>query len=529
MSERLDKVKLVKRRRWERQDPMDNIGVSTYALIKDAIKEGKKELAKDLTDYLYFWEIKFVLDANIDLVGGFPQFFMTHYGEDRLYDTYREMLLRCRGLASWPVPPVKKRDITPFEWSMDYAARMVRLHRMGKNDGTGGFNLEEYDDRYEVVWDPCYTGGRTRRGDPIAYTAPHIAPPFNYTVNKVPHTWTGGKTGMTGYCIHCYLLHELLDIEQTGYLGQWIVGYPEDPWKPCPYIVYKDADWIPEECYNRIGKTKPKVKSTAPKPKDPKLLKVTHSDELGRRWTNTVPLLKKAIDAGNKEEALKLIDELDAERRIHRYPLTWNWVWLDIIAERYGYNELYHALRSLYSRMEPPLAPDEPKPAKDSIPSAEERARKAALWGRGDRSGPDESSVRIIDEPDRIVMELNPCGSVGQGLMRIDKVDYVTAAVAKELKVTGLERGPLTEPPFNFKVTTEPHPVAWGKVGVPHLCTRCCVHFEMAAIARNGYLTTVVERPANATDPNCRWFFYKNLDNIPEEYYTRIGAIKPAR
>ena len=43
------------------------------------------------------------------------------------------------------------------------------------------------------------------------------------------------------------------------------------------------------------------------------------------------------------------------------------------------------------------------------------------------------------------------------------------------------------------------------------------------------YLTTVVERPANNTDPNCRWFFYKDLDDVPEEYYTRIGARKPAR
>ncbi|MFC2044626.1 hypothetical protein ACFLT8_05495 [Chloroflexota bacterium] len=65
-------------------------------------------------------------------------------------------------------------------------------------------------------------------------------------------------------------------------------------------------------------------------------------------------------------------------------------------------------------------------------------------------------------------------------------------------------------------------------MGIPHYCARCCVHFEMGAVARTGYLTEVVERPENATDPNCRWFFYKKLDDIPEEYYTRIGARKPA-
>jgi hypothetical protein len=25
----------------------------------------------------------------------------------------------------------------------------------------------------------------------------------------------------------------------------------------------------------------------------------------------------------------------------------------------------------------------------------------------------------------------------------------------------------------------------------------------------------------------CRWFFYKNANDIPEEYYTRIGMEKP--
>ena len=59
MSKGLDKLKLVKGRKWERMDDLDNIGVSTYALLKDAIKEGKTDLAKDIADYLYFWELKF--------------------------------------------------------------------------------------------------------------------------------------------------------------------------------------------------------------------------------------------------------------------------------------------------------------------------------------------------------------------------------------------------------------------------------------------------------------------------------------
>ena len=69
--------------------------------------------------------------------------------------------------------------------------------------------------------------------------------------------------------------------------------------------------------------------------------------------------------------------------------------------------------------------------------------------------------------------------------------------------------------------------IAWGKVGVPHYCIRCCVHEEMRAITDTGYLTTVVEWDRNPWW--CHWYFYKDLDDVPEEYYTRIGAKKPAR
>jgi len=544
MSARLDKVKLVKGFKWERQDPPENQGESSYELVKDAIREGKNELARDLMDYIYYWEIKFALDADIDMVGGFPQFVMNNYGEEGLYQVYREVLIRNRGLTQWPIPPVGKHTETPFDYAMQHALWMVRYHRMGRDDGVGGFVLEEYDDRWEVIWDPCYTGGRTRRGDPNTSMPAHTQAPFNYTTNKVPHNWTWGKTGVTGYCIHCTLLHELLDTEQTGgYLGQWVSGYPENPWDPCRYIAYKNLDWIPEKYYTRLGLKKPPVTSKEPPPQNPKLIKVTHSHDLGpfwrvtdpEQWLNMLVRWRRAMDAGDKDKAIHLTDLLNAENTIHSatYPITWNWRWIDIVVERYGYSELYHCLRSLYSRMEPPLRPEDPVPTKESIPPAEARLRKAAMWARGTMSGPDhDATVKISEEPERFVMELCPCGTGGKALMNITELDENIIAAGKELILPESRWGirkPMVEPPYSFKYTTQRHPVAWNKLGVPHICTRCCVHFEMDAIARSaGYLATVIERPENHTDPNCKWYFYKDLDKIPEEFYTRIGAAKPA-
>jgi len=535
MSKQLDKVKLVKGRKWERQDPLDNIGVSTYSLIKDAIKEGKNDLASDLAEYLYFQELKFQKDANLDLVGGFPQFFMANYGEADLYNLYKRMMMRVTGVDKWPVPPIGLRDIDSYKWAMNYAARMVRPHRMGREDGAGGFTMEEYDDRWEILWEPCYSGGRTRRGDPISNTPAHTAPPYNYYTNKVQHDWSWGKTGVTGYCLHCAVLHELMDIEQTGgYMQQWVVGYNDNPWDPCRYVVYKDLDWIPEECYTRLGKTKPKVKSKKPAPKNPKLLKVMHSDELGPRYMNALRRFRKAMCAGDKEDALKAVDQLDGEMWLWSvaYPLTWTWGWSDMLVEQHGYNELYHCLRSIPSWMEPPLPPDTPRLTKATLPSVEERVRRAALWGRADRCGSDESSVRIVDEGDKYVMELTPCGSVGRNLTLKDSIEPHRKAVMDDLDMSyyfKLPIKPFTGPPQNLKSTTKAHDVAWNKIGVPHACTRCCVHFEHGALARNGYLTTIIERPTNNTDPNCRWLFYKDVDDIPEKYYERIGATKPKR
>jgi hypothetical protein len=64
---------------------------------------------------------------------------------------------------------------------------------------------------------------------------------------------------------------------------------------------------------------------------------------------------------------------------------------------------------------------------------------------------------------------------------------------------------------------------------IPNFCARCCAHFELASIARSGYLEMVIERPENDSDPNCRWLFYKDVDDVPEEFYKRIGAKKPAK
>lgn len=545
MSERLDKLKLVKGYRWERQDPLDNIGVSTYELIKDAINEDKLDLAADLVEYLWFWESKYAKDGNIDLVDGLPSYILDRYGEEAFINEYNWMME-----ASKIIKPELDEDgniiekdpnISNVEWAMDYGARMVRGHRMGKRDGWGGFVVEEYPDRIEVLWDPCYTGGRTRRGDPISGQKAHSEWPYNYRFTSLPHKWTAGFPNVSPYCVHCFLMHEIGDtdcskggynLKKGGYFQQWNVGYDVDDWKPCRYIAYKNVDWTPDSYYERIGRPVPKKLTNDPKPDNcDQLIRSIHSDELGERYINTARRLWEAIKAGNKEKALYLTDYLNAEcvEWSLSYPYKWNWTWIDRLINKYGYNELYSALRSVPSPMFPPLAPNEKPPTKDELPSVEERVRKVALWGRSDRSGPDSASVKVTEEEDRYVVEFLPCGGCGRNICK-DNSDIETEIrkeVRKDLKTEMYQStGSLIEEPYNFGVTKERQNITWNKLGVPTLCAACCSRFELASVYRSGYLEVVIDRD-EGTNPNCRWLVYKDVDDVPKEFYTRIGAKKP--
>ena len=76
----------------ERMDPLDNIGVSTYSLIREAIQEGRNELAKDLTDYLFIPEAKLAHDASYEWLWGMPTFFQNNYGEGAAGEAVREAI-----------------------------------------------------------------------------------------------------------------------------------------------------------------------------------------------------------------------------------------------------------------------------------------------------------------------------------------------------------------------------------------------------------------------------------------------------
>ena len=137
------------------------------------------------------------------------------------------------------------------------------------------------------------------------------------------------------------------------------------------------------------------------------------------------------------------------------------------------------------------------EPTYDMSPS--ERLQYHAEMERADYSGPEGKAFDVWEEPDRYVMELNPCGSCGK-LRRAEAAG------------TGPSLGK----------TSKAYPWSWGKANVPYYCVHNCLWWEVMSIEDVGYPVKIYEWAEDPGEP-CRAFIYKDPLKIPEEYLTRVG------
>ncbi len=232
-------------------------------------------------------------------------------------------------------------------------------------------------------------------------------------------------------------------------------------------------------------------------------------DDLKELGENTLDKLKEAIERGDREQALALADYLFLEGKgVHDGPGDVIYAMLDWIARNQGEEGIPEALR--FARQI--LAHGQFALAANLTQA--DFLKLYAEYMRGHRSGPGElGDIEIWEEDDRWVLSFDPCGSGGR-----------------------MARGPQdgsgsrTEPPFNLGKTSSPQPWAWGKVGVPYYCAHCCVWNEIMGIEANGYPSRITEYPADDPSKPCRWYFYKDPNLIPEEYFQRVGFKKdPSR
>ena len=127
----------------------------------------------------------------------------------------------------------------------------MRAHFSGQGR-RGDALITEDEERYTISFDPCGSGGVLRRGDPGSGQPP-VDPEG---VNREPHGWTWGKTGVHWYCAHCCIAMEFLPAERTGYVFRPL-DHDLNHDAPCIWHIYKGAKAARAEHYRRIGKPAP--------------------------------------------------------------------------------------------------------------------------------------------------------------------------------------------------------------------------------------------------------------------------------
>ncbi len=216
--------------------------------------------------------------------------------------------------------------------------------------------------------------------------------------------------------------------------------------------------------------------------------------ELKDMGTPTLDLVLEAIDAGDKEKAKELAKRMKAEFNfLHDGYFFWVTGLQTYLYKNYGIKAVEEAEREAHT-IEAKVVFKPPE--KTDIRS---RVEHLASGLRGHMQ-----PIVIKEDDKRISLSMKPCGS-GERLIQMGGYD----------PETGLSR------------VKDPHNITWGKKDFPLYCVHCPV-MEALELEGTGQLGAV----HIVTDPiyhgACEFVFYKNPDDIPEEFYTRIGKKKPS-
>lgn len=114
----------------------------------------------------------------------------------------------------------------------------------------GQLRIEEDDEKFTFIQDPCGTGGRLQREG--AYDGPGAT----LARIKKAQPMTFGRENFPVYCAHCAVWNGILTTEWFGRI-HWAFTPPESPEKPCVFRIYKEAKGIPEGFYRALGLERP--------------------------------------------------------------------------------------------------------------------------------------------------------------------------------------------------------------------------------------------------------------------------------
>ena len=138
--------------------------------------------------------------------------------------------------------PAKRPWAESFDAVVEVAFSGMHGHMCGpKFDGEIG--VVEDEDKVELRFSPCGSGGRIRDED-------------RFGVTSEEHDWSWNKKGVCYYCVHCCVLQQLTPIDNFGAPVR-VIEPPTEPGDSCSWTVYRSLDGIPDDAFEAVGRSRP--------------------------------------------------------------------------------------------------------------------------------------------------------------------------------------------------------------------------------------------------------------------------------
>ena len=245
------------RARWNRDDGWAKVTNGKAAFDELLANKSSGLLCDKLDVVKEDWRVSH--DLDVDYLMGLYDGILREYGEDSIREMYEEHTIK-----DWFEKRYQRFDVSNHDWSDCYplltflSFEAMHGHLCGKARN-GDVEYQEFEDRIELEFDPCGSGGRAYRGEPIEGTGSRMQPPYGFQAIQGAHDFTWNKKGVCTYCAHCCILTEKMPAQEFGYPVRIIEPptYPHHADAKCKYIIYKDLNDIPEHYYARIGMKKP--------------------------------------------------------------------------------------------------------------------------------------------------------------------------------------------------------------------------------------------------------------------------------
>ena len=238
-----------------RTDDLESLGLSTWALLEEAIRGGDTSNAIRLLDYLHEGETAPRHFFFFDWLYGNQSYAVEQFGDTAYYEMFRAEGERSQALApAGTVGGFPAAVLQDIEVLVKRQAEIMRGHWPPR----GGIVIVEEPDRYVMNFFPCNSGGRMLRSGMTEGKWSLPVTSLGKDGKPDPESWSA--TGKPFYCLHCAFGRGIMATETRGFPirvhddpGSGFNPDRAHPFDPCRMIFYKDPNLIPERYFTSLG------------------------------------------------------------------------------------------------------------------------------------------------------------------------------------------------------------------------------------------------------------------------------------